>query len=424
LRFAICDLRFPLRGGFTLAEILVALSVFMVLGSMLILSLSAGVDTWRTTEDRRVLYAEAQTILGQIERDLVALAAPRPGEPGEPAARFLCDFDANNRPRLRFVRTLKGEDSDEAMRTAGTTPSAKAEAYDFKGESKKNLLPLGGLMEVAYFMDPDPQSNVLHRAVRAPAGGPGSLFVDKNISTKEKAAAVASPVADGILYLGFHLWTQHTTTWDLRTPLSAQIGSACGPEITWDSTRGVLPPDSPSAKGNPNVFWLAAGEASLQDPADDVFPGQVRILLCVAAGGGAPHSMLERDISKRDRLIPVGSAAGFPGDEEPDVFRYVRIGTEWVHYKSHTSVLFEADSDGRGARGTSPQAHVAGEEIWGGRTFLFTVRIPSEREFWAGPEMSRMLARHAPPDPAWMARVKKGTAEDKGKKKESKPGGR
>jgi len=383
---------------------MVAMSIFMVLGSMLVVALRSGVDIWRITEDKRVMYEQAHLILKQIESDLVNVAVPQPGEEGDVRVRFLCDLDANRRYRLRFVRTLKGGMEDGVLRMSGTgPPDTYEDVLDSEGSRDKKLQPLGGLMEVCYVMDPDPASNIMYRGVRSPVGGEGSLFRDENLNTRKKIMERCYPVADGVLYLGFRFWTQYTTTWDLHVFLSDTLGSPCGPEVIWDSTRGVLPnPRDPGAKRNPNVFWLGAGEGSRHDPSDDVFPRQMQVELVATAGGGGPRATLVQDLDRKDRVVAVDSAGSFATEEDPDMFRYIRIGAEWIYYESRTKLKFETRS--RGARGTKAAGHEAGEEVLGGRPFVLTVKIPSHRGHWYGDQRSKLRARHAPKDPAWLRR--------------------
>ncbi|MHC4779321.1 MAG: hypothetical protein ACYTFG_12165, partial [Planctomycetota bacterium] len=345
-------------------------------------------------------------VLKQIEGDLINMAIPRVGEDGDVRVRLLCDLDFNRRYRLRFVRTLKGDMAEENLRYSATgSPDVFVDELTGREDKDKNLKPLSGLMEVAYVMDPDPDSDILYRGIRSPIGGEESLFNNANLDTRKKVLDRCTPVSNGVLYLGFLFWTQFTTTWNLQTALSDQLGSPCGPEVMWDSTRGILshPKDS-SAKGKASVFWLATGEASQDYPSDDVFPRQIQIHLCVSAGGGAPHARLAADLDKRDRTIEVDSAGGFPTEDDPDLFRYVKIGNEWIFFESRTAFKFETRSQARGARGTKRTHHEMGEEVWGGRTFVLTVKIPAHRGFWSGDAMSKLLSRHAPEDPPWMGR--------------------
>lgn len=401
--------RAPARAGFTLAEILVAISVFMVLGSMLVLAMTSAVDTWRQTEDRRLVYAEASMILKQVQGDLQNLVSPRPGESGESRVRLLCDLDKNHRYRLRFVRTLPGENQEEALRWSGFgPPDVYNDVMDGSIKADKRFQPLEGLMEVAYVMDPDPKSNVLYRMVRSPVGGETSLFVDKNIESAEAIRKRGTPVSSGVLFLGYHFWTQYTTTWKLETALSDNLGSECGPEIFWDSSRGVLPhPKSPDGKKAASTFWMAAGAASRDDPSDDVFPRQIRVFVSIAAGGSSPYAVLEQDLTKRDKDVRVDRADGFPTGDDPELFRYLRVGTEWIHFKDRTAFAFDVSAGGRGARGTRPQDHPEGTEVWGGRTFTETVEVPSYRDFWSGKNMSRVLERHRPENPPWVDRMQR-----------------
>ncbi len=395
--------------GFTLAEILVAISIFVVLGSMLVVALRSGIDTWRGTEDRRMIFEHSQMVLKQIQDDLQNMAVPRPGDAGEVDVRFLCDLDGNRRYRLRFVRTLEDEGADEALRASGTGPPDRFDGViEGRGDPHGNLKPLGGLMEVVYVMDPDPDSDVLYRGVRSPIGGSRSLFIDENIDEKDEVTSRCTPVADGVLYLGFLFWTQYTTTWDLQKALTRTLGGECGPEVIWDSTRGVLPdPKSREGRKTPNVFWLAAGAGSRHDPSDDVFPRQVRIVVCAVAGDAGMRATLARPLDPSDDDIPVDSAGDFPTEDDPSLYRYVKVGTEWIWYESRTRFAFKTRKQARGARGSKPVTHEAGEEVRGGRTFVLTVALPAHRGHWVGEGMSKLLERHAPEDPPWVRAVRK-----------------
>lgn len=374
------------RRGFTLAEIMVAMSIFLMMGGMLLLALRTGVDTWSRTEERRRIYEDAQALLRQLRRDLSALCSTG-GSRGDARVRLLCDFDRHHRPRLRLVRSLRSEEARTEMRLAGTGTEDEGYTgfYTETGGGDGKLRPLGGRMEVAYLFDPDdPSSTVLYRGVRSPIGGEGSLFRDGNLDTGEKVRQRLSPVLNNVLHLGFSFWSQFTTTWDPSAKVSNTLGTASGPEFTWDSTRGILPRRPKDRKGkDPNFFTLARNEASREVTADDIFPRQVQVVLVLRpqASFGLRTELVE-DLGRTEKDVRVASARGFPDETDPPLHRYLRVGGEWMHFTERRGDVFRVDA--RGARSTAAASHRSGAYVYAGRTFVTVVSVPAYREFWYG----------------------------------------
>ena len=55
--------------GMTLIELMVAMSIFLVLGAGLVMFLRVGIQTWRVGERRREVYERGQAILDQMAGD-------------------------------------------------------------------------------------------------------------------------------------------------------------------------------------------------------------------------------------------------------------------------------------------------------------------------------------------------------------------
>ena len=98
--------------GFTLLEVLVAMSILVVLGTALMLILRGGLRTWRQSEAKREAYDRGQSVLLQLRDDFANLLAPSesplPGL-GETESRLMCERDQEGRTRLFLVRSLKAE---------------------------------------------------------------------------------------------------------------------------------------------------------------------------------------------------------------------------------------------------------------------------------------------------------------------------
>lgn len=372
--------------GLTLLEILVAMAIFSILGATLALFLRQGLKTWRTGEARRELFEDAQAILSQLRDDLRATFTAVPSVPGAPSrARFLCDHDAQGRGRLTLVRTIAGEARHPIAALAGNAVGADADmdgVDDRAAAVAGRLRATGGLMEVLWAFDPT-EDGVLLRGTRAPAlTEEASLFSLETISTPERLRRVAHPISGRVLALDLLLWTPVTRSWDTDTPPRpvAPPGGRSGPARTWDSTRGLLPPEASGEAGFP--FWK--GEASVDDPEDDIFPERVRVTLVLREDGpSAVWSALSVPMSSGDAELRVFNAAPFEGKD-----KLLRVGSgasaEWVKVKSldPQTGQIRLESGGRGQRGTKPRAHAAGEDVVIGNAFSAEIELPSGGESW------------------------------------------
>jgi type II secretory pathway pseudopilin PulG len=371
----------------TLIELLVAMGIFSILGMTLALFLQQGLSTWRTGEARRELYEEAQSLLSQLKDDLRAVASVAPAVPGAPSrARFLCDLDEQNRQRLTIVRTIAGEARHPLASLAGKAVGADADldGVDDRAEGTADRLrPTGGLMEVLWAMDPV-EDGVLLRGTRAPALPEAtSLFALETVRDAARLRRAAHPVSTRVLALEMLFWTPVTRSWDPSAParLGARPGERSGPSWVWDSTRALLPP-SPGARDD--EFRFFRGEASIDDPDDDIVPERVRVTLVLREDGPrAPWNALSEPLREGDTQMRVFNASPFVGRD-----RVLRVGkgpaAEWVRVKSidAASNLVRIDVGGRGLRGTRPRRHDAGTDVITGSAFSAEVEVPAWSEPW------------------------------------------
>ncbi len=350
------------RHGMTLLEVLIAMSIFLVLGGALILFLRVGIQTWRTGEARREAYERAQAILDGMAEDVSAtFPDPSHGTGGVVDVVFLSDYDDRGRQRLRFVRSLAGEMRHRITQEAGSLTGGLAE-YDYIDdalEAKSRVLRApGGLQEVAYLLDPRPESELLWRGVKSPIGGPGTLFEDDNLynwqPTKEDPLPLhrSRPFTDGVLYIEYNFWGADTETW--------AVGDESGsPATSWDSTRGISPPNA----------------ATRHEHRDDVFPSRVQIVVTLRPSHRVRLARLTRVLDASATEISVDTTENYPDG----AFQYIRIGTEWIRYERKEGRSFLLGEKGRGARGTVPRTHEAGSEVLYGYTFSRVARIPGSR---------------------------------------------
>jgi prepilin-type N-terminal cleavage/methylation domain-containing protein len=422
--------------GLTLIELLLAMSIFTLLGVFLFTLVGRSLELYRAAEGSGELIDGFDATLTPLADDLACVFVGDPAGPGK-KVQFLLTHDrryvpspesatsnaqqipvfALGDPRallLRFVRTFPGGELESTLgRFAGTYKDAGAyiDGVDDLVESRAieltrrgdapagaktaaaasqtpaaGLLSPGGLMEVMYFLASGaadaPGTCTLYRAVRAPIGGAGSFFAEDmpDTMTPEWIAAHATPVMSNVLYFGILCWSQSTQSWETERSLDgegvragADDTSWPGAELFWDSTRGRI-----------SQFGLARGAASLAHFEDDVFPVRVQIVLTLAPDGGASQGLVVGDTPVASRFVRVTNPKPFApaGDERP----YVRVGDEWLRVTSVDGPTLTVD---RGMRASEPQVHRGGTEYRSGRTITKVIEIPAHRSYFRGPGEER-----------------------------------
>jgi len=355
------------------------MAIFAFLGTATIGVLRSGLFSWRTGEAKREVLETAQLIMSQVADDLRNMYTCESVEGRAPYVRLVADRDANGRQRIRFVRTISGAVSPYARKEAGALVGADSDldlVDDYVEARMGSLRSTSGLCEMAYVMDPDPSSARLYRGLRAPIGGTGTFFVNSNLVPSTSNSPLIE-FADGVLYLGFHFWTQYTNTWDVGAyPVVApRPDEKSGPALYWDSTRSLIFVRNPVER----QFTTYLSASSEADTADDIFPTSIQVVLVLAERESGASSRLTRDIEENSTKIPVENVAVF----EDLAYSYVWIDGGWIRYNStERQALALRDEYDRGARGTIPASHRKGALVQAGRTFVITVGLPGGREDW------------------------------------------
>jgi len=401
--------RFRTR-GFTLLEILIAMSLFTVLGLGVVLLMRAGVEMYVKGSEGSIQEDRIEQSLPRLEADLRQVLVPsqhdripfdpknpdprEQPDPLPPTNRFLSgymnyrfgDKDVTCR-YITFVRDITGLGEIEIFADRAGQ-NARADAYidgreDEREFAENRHLPTGGAVEVLYVWLPDedhPGIGAVYRAYRSPIGGEGTLLDPKNFDSREKVVRLVqeNPVFQKVILFDLLFWTQWTTHWDwsasepiVRKPPSdpSEIRRgpiACGPSNSWDSTRGMLPVE---------IFRLAKGVASFNRSSDDIWPHAVRISYAVAE----TETQLARPVGANDTSFTVVAGDFATGRGElRDV--PMKLGTEWVIVSGRDGQRRDTFHMSRGAMGTSAVSHAEGEPVYFGRVFSFTMAIPSFRD--------------------------------------------
>lgn len=329
--------------GFTLIELMIAISLLMVVGLMLITSLRQTIAITTEGNAEGEVMTRAQAVLSLIERDLKAVHA------GD-EERFVTGTDPWGRPWVGFVRSMPEERKTYGGYISGAGASGSGTLQEWRGDAPTSTryAALGGLCEVAYFMEPGENSTRLCRAVLAPLRretGNGFLgggliqgletWNDPSQQPTQYFPSDVQVVADAVLYFGVSMQGVEIVNaqW---TPAQNQ------PTWQWDSALLV---DASSGMGR-------RGSNAQMRPLG--LPAQVRIELTVDRD--APQQFLRElsgAISESEATIPLDDSTGIASPESGN--GYVRIGSEWVEYAGVGGDLLL--NCRRGARGTRPQSH-------------------------------------------------------------------
>jgi prepilin-type N-terminal cleavage/methylation domain-containing protein len=264
----------PDRSGVTLVELLVAMSILLIFGSLAVTTLMYGSRMFRTGHRRSFAYEVASIVFDQLDDDISGASSQFWGK-GEEAfdtrIKFWVDHDdefAGNpdheggRQRLRLVRSIPDQTVNARIRAAGDgldnadDGPIDEEWYNLKDDDDdtlvdEDLASLEGLCEVAYVLGRDADdTRTLYRAVLAPigyrdpdatTGDGGDTGVDRfgttffhgvdedgdddpddgdadALGTSDRIQKKAVVLAEDVLHFEVRLWTQYTNTWDIREP--------------------------------------------------------------------------------------------------------------------------------------------------------------------------------------------------------------
>ncbi len=392
------------RAGFTLLELLLAMSIFSLLGVGLIALLSRTTDFMTKGASTTETLDALQTFSEAFESDISTLYTQNDSEVGLPYVRLYSDLvevkvdddqQADTRTqRLFFVRMIPNEATARTTRLSGR--NVDAEKYldqdsDLDEAIAGDLKATGGLMEVFWMAMPDSMDDVavmrLYRGFRSPIGGEGSLLptrvsTDPSALENERGAmhrkevlAVAKPILAGVLHFGVDFWSRKTKSWD-----SEQAPGAGGPLQVWDSTRAILPRGS----GFQGFYYSKLSgnrtddaDSSLNDPTDDTYPRRVRVTLVVEElGRNAKVGRLTEPLPEDARFVRLSDTGHIPRSDTTS--RFIKIGAEWMSFE---------DIDGdtltglrRGQRGTLAMNHDAGAAAHYGRTVVREYTIATYRD--------------------------------------------
>jgi len=388
--------------GFTILELLVAMSMFAILGIAVVSLLGQGLNLFTSGTADTTMQDRLQAALPPIREDLAAIQpveAPEVLPPPAPeGAEITIDptvviegpknrlIAGTFKPKdtgiekgldcvyVGFVRSNAREAEDPILRSAGATGGGAGVAlrsYDptaVESGVTGNLMATGGMMEVVYVAIPDDPEHIgvlkLYRLFRAPVGGPGSLLemvagVPVNFDSIQKIKTAGRPVLEGVLHFGVTFRNLFATSWTDGQGAGKVLDGSPYVGNVWDSTRALNP-----------AFPMGRGKDSLADVKDDVFPAMARIDLVLAVEGpygfGRGETQLEAPMTADDRKLTIGDIGPLfrPGPSE----RYLKVEGEWMLVNLEGADVAENRvTVVRGRRNTKAVEHKVDEPVYFGR---------------------------------------------------------
>ncbi len=336
----------PSSAGVTLVELLVAMSLLVLLGTMLVLTFSDSLSMWNAGERQRQQYEEAHFILQKLSKDLRQTWMPigknerSSGHSDTLRPYFISGFI---RPENsdRTGRWLELVHSKEGYLTGveNVDPGDRLERHVYVH------LPGQGL----YFASFSPETSLPHHSDLGKLNDP--KYVRENLTL----------IGPDVWYVGFRFWGPwirlENASFGLtgRWPAENQWGRGNGVSLWWDSSRKVF-----------QKFRMYGPEKDL--PA---VPGMVRIRIEMGETNRSAWPRLSSRLSERagsGEVLPLSS-----GSSRHPASGFFLIDQEWVRAGQEKGRLTIWK---RGARGTETATHEAGTEVRAGKGFQLTVKIP------------------------------------------------
>jgi len=337
------------RRGFTLVELLLALSLLSILIVALVNLIDTSLRIWGRTESQRDLVEISSGVLELLGRDLAAVESGPRGDLLADWWTFDQDGDGvagTPCARLRFIKR----------------PSAGELALRFPGKTTDDLV------EVAWALLPDPEGagGVLYRGERLLGDAERLSFFDRGFfnSAGKPPAGALKLVTGGVLWLEWDFASQTSVVNDGWSVGDRPYDCA----TAWDAW----------ARGRPDLDRSAFNAPAAALPSPDerpILPRRVRVKL-----------ELERHVYRRRRprlSAPLETEARLVEVDEtgllPPPGAMIQVDDEWMELLSasgrHASVK-------RGARGTTARQHDRGALMHFGSSVQRDVAVPLYREDW------------------------------------------
>lgn len=316
------------RRGFTLAEILVSIGIFAVVGLVMMSTLFMATDIFRSGEAARQAGDEATAVLAALRDDLSRMVPlrMRDGRPATAWGWMRATADASGNCTLQ----VKIENPDRTAVQADGTGARLLVTWSTSGS--------------------DPATRELVRSV-----------VPLDLNGNASGTAVSAVITRGCLHFG--VWVEMSA---LHRPVSVVGGS---PFLDWETD---LPPRNGAAYDSAQAPPAAYGSSLPYWPAADA----LRVSLVLSGGGryavkGSLAQPIADATSTAFRIAGVKSLPTVDGS-------MLLVDEEWIRYDRFTGgqVSLSDAATQRGALRSTPGGHAVRAPVLAGQAFSLVVALP------------------------------------------------
>lgn len=377
------------RVGLTMVELMVASALASILMIALFRLLDVSLDMWTKGETRRAVVEQATATAELLAQDMRALHGGQQGDLLVEWVPFDADGDGRTDrlwPRFRLVRQASVVDLLRVAR-AGRDPerrSAAAAAADGDARAQDGeppaagiglepLPPGAGLLQVAWAVVPAGSRGegrleglLLRGEELLEAGSVGTLFDEGAFTPSgQPRPGTTHEVTGGVLWIGVQFATQTSIVRD-----GWRIGDlARDTAASWDAWNRGRPDPEVHIWNEPGAGMPAVGERPL-------LPRRVRIEIeFEGARERRRRTTLAEPLEKETAAFAVENGRTLPATRG----RHLLVGTEWME-------VLGVDGDRvrvrRGARGSAPTLHSAGEMVHHGEPVIVDVPVVLHSDDW------------------------------------------
>ncbi|MDC1142025.1 prepilin-type N-terminal cleavage/methylation domain-containing protein [Planctomycetota bacterium] len=363
--------------GFTLIELMVAISLLLVLGVIVIGIMTNAMHISRGATARGKAFESAQTLIHRVHRDFSQIVGSSAHPAGSnPDMAFTLAEDPYGRQIIGFNRAWGEENKTLAGFDAGRGSGQQGWNTEYNGRNPTGQVrPSGGNLEVVYMFEPVRDSLRLYRAERA----------------------VANPANGLLTAVGAWAFDLEGSDADQMAPMAAIRQARIGGESLWDQFELVADnivafsieawdDDFANAQAfyATTMSWFAGTDGPVtrwrvsQRLADRQFPlpKAVRLTLIVASDDPVrAETDLLATLGRGQTSMSVDDTQGFPDLGSGGT--YLRVNGELIAYGGKSDGLFT--SLARGALGSREQDHMAGDKVIAGDAFVKVIQIPVTR---------------------------------------------
>ncbi|HON44785.1 MAG: prepilin-type N-terminal cleavage/methylation domain-containing protein [Planctomycetes bacterium] len=318
--------------GFTLVELMMAMGLLVLLGSLLMVIFRGVMDVWKVADEQRMFAEDARNIIECLQEDMEALYHH---DLQRGLARLELDFDRYGQQRLRFIRKISQESQHILLRNAGaaTVQQGYSHFYSSKNLTSGKYRATGGIGEVVYLFSPFQNSLEFWRGFRCPPGRSESCWLNSNLLNSIWIKKNCDLLSDSVLLCWFSCWDENTIRWT-----------------------------------NSSSEWI------FESGRKEKLPLKLRVIL-IMRGEFSPQAVLNKDINIDEiEWFGITKQQNFPVLPSSCNY-YVHVGNEWMEFQECTSDRVIGLK--RGMFKTKPVAHKQGTKVEWGTCFSIVISFPT-----------------------------------------------